>query len=78
MRKVITGLIVVASFWVGTEVMNEGPSRAFGGLFKSFLSNSSAAASQYIDEKRTAHRAGDAVARARDEANHRREKMLSQ
>jgi hypothetical protein len=78
MFKVFTGLIIVVGLWVCVEIMNEGPSSAFGGLFKNFVSDSSTAATEYIDEKRTAHRAGDAVARARDEANARRERLLNQ
>ena len=75
MFKVVSGLLAVAGIWVGLEVMTEGPSQAFGGAFKSFVSTSE---EEVVDTRRTSQRAGDSVARARDEAEARRERMLSQ
>jgi hypothetical protein len=75
MGKVIGGLIVVSAIWVGVEMMTNGPSRAFGGLFANFVSNSE---TEEVDDRSTARRSGDSVARARDEATARRERMLAE
>jgi hypothetical protein len=79
MGKVIAGLIAVAGIWVGLEFMNEGPSRAFDGMFADLLTRSGPSAeAKPIDERSTAQRAGDSVARARDEAEARRTRMLGE
>jgi len=75
MGKVLGGLIVVAGIWIGVEFVTEGPSRAFGGFFSGFVSSSD---SKEIDDRSTARRAGDSVARARDEASARRARMLGE
>ena len=75
MGKFIGGLILVIGIWVGVEIMTTGPSQAFGGLFAGFTSSSETGD---VDNRSAARRAGDAVARARDEATARRERMLAE
>ena len=75
MGKVITGLIVVIGIWVGIEIADKGPSRAFDGLFAEFVSEGEA---EVVDNRSTARRSGDAVERARDAAAERRERMLAE
>ena len=75
MGKVMTGLIVVVGLWVGVELVTEGPSRAFDGLFAELLTS---AESRPIDTRSTAQRAGDAVEHARDATEERRARMLGE
>ena len=70
MGKAITGLLIVVGLWVGVEFFSEGPRHAFGGAFAGFFGEEAAG------ERSTAQRAGDSVARARDAAEARRERML--
>jgi len=75
MGKVVTGLIVVIGIWVGVEIAQNGPSRAFDGLFAGFVSDGE---TEIVDNRSTARRSGDAVERARDAATERRERMLGE
>jgi hypothetical protein len=76
MGKVITAFLVIAGIWVGVELFTYGPSRAFGGMLSPLFGEGSA--SSVEREPTTAQRAGQSVARARDEASERRERMLAE
>lgn len=75
MGKVIVGVIVVLGIWVGMEIANHGPSGAFDGAFASFVDEAPA---EEVDDRTTARRSGDAVARAHAEADARRNRMLGE
>ena len=75
MGKVIGGAIVVLGIWVGMEIASHGPSGAFDGAFASFVDEAPA---EEVDDRSTAQRSGDAVARAHAEAETRRERMLGE
>ncbi|MFK7896495.1 MAG: hypothetical protein AB8G23_11700 [Myxococcota bacterium] len=74
MAKVATAFLLVVGLWISGEVYEKGPTNAFGGLFKSFASDQARAEPKIA----TAQRAGEAVSRAQDEANARRERMLGE
>lgn len=76
MAKVATAFLIVVGLWVSSEVFEQGPQKAFGGIFSSFSS------SEAIPDKEprlsTAQRAGGSVSRAQDEATARRERLLAE
>jgi len=76
MGKVITAFLVIAGIWVGVELFTNGPSRAFGGVLSPLFD--AGGGSSVEREPTTAQRAGRAVARARDDASERRERMLAE
>ena len=77
MAKVATAFLIVVGLWVSAEVFQQGPQKAFGGIFSSFSSSSEPLPE---DEPRlsTAQRAGGSVSRSRDEATARRERLLGE
>lgn len=75
MGKVIKALIIVLGFWVSIELFMQGPSRAFDGAFASFFNS---APNVPLDDRTTPQRVRDSVNRSRDEADARRERLLSE
>lgn len=75
MSKVFGILLVVGMIWIGLELYTEGPSRAFGGVFASFLAPDADPDEVALS---TPQRAGASVARARQAEDERRERMLGE
>ncbi len=76
MGKVLTGLIVILGLWAGAEIFAKGPSRAFDDMWAYVVGD--AGENRVVDARSTARRSGDAVERARDEVEARRERMLGE
>jgi hypothetical protein len=77
MAKVATAFLIVVGLWISAEVYEQGPERAFGGIFQSF-SSSSDESTVTKPKLSTAQRAGGSVSRSRDEATARRERLLGE
>jgi hypothetical protein len=73
MGKMIGILLIVLGVWVGMEVYTEGTSNAFGGKL-AFLSDGEGSPD---DGEAPVRRVGTNVQRDHDEANARRERLLS-
>ena len=75
MSKVFGILLIVAMIWIGLELFLEGPTRAFGGAFASFLAPDADPDEEALT---TPQRAGAAVERAHRADDERRERMLQE
>jgi len=75
MAKIFGVLLIVGMIWIGLELYIEGPARAFGGAFASFVGQ---AGNQDEDGLSTPRRAGAAVERAHRESDDRRDRMLAE
>lgn len=78
MAKVATAFLIVVGLWISAEVQEQGPERAFGGIFKSFVTSDGYGRDAPQAKQSTAQRAGEKVDRAQAEATARRERMLGQ
>ena len=74
MGRIFGLLLRVLGIWAASEVYLHGTGGAFGGAFARFAGES--ATEQ--DGRSLGLRAGDAVGRARDEADARRERLLTE
>ena len=75
MSKAFGILLIVGMIWIGLELFTEGPSRAFGGAFASFLAPDADPNEPALS---TPQRAGAAVERAHRVNDERRERMLQE
>jgi len=71
MGRIFGLLLAVVGIWAATEVYLHGTAGAFGGVF-------AAENATEQDGRSVARRAGDAVGRAQDEAEARRERLLAE
>ena len=71
MGRIFGLLLAVVGIWAATEVYLKGTAGAFGGIFAG-----ESPAEQ--DGRSVTRRAGDAVGRAHDEADARRERLLDE
>ena len=74
MGRIFGLLLGVVGIWAASEVYLHGTGGAFGGAYARFAGKS--ATEQ--DGRSLGLRAGDAVGRARDEADARRERLLTE
>jgi hypothetical protein len=75
MAKLIGLLLMVGIVWVGMEVYNEGPDRAFGGAF-SFLSSGKDLPDRVAERVSTPKRVGARVELLMQEGAARYEKLV--
>jgi hypothetical protein len=76
MGKVFGILVIVVMIWVGLEFYLEGPSRAFGGVFATYLG--AEPAEEGAPSLTTPQRAGASVERAHRQTDERYGRMLGE